>query len=107
MRSSKAQMTSRRRRSRVRRSRSDGSMIDRRQSVKGGSRSRSAAALQAPTGVVFPTGAGEIRGLVGVLRCEGLFGIHAVAGGLVGTQAAIVAHVDLWHDDIGLLVIAT
>src|SRR3546814_9995837 len=78
MRSSKAQMTSRRGRSRVRRSRSDGSMIDRRQAVKGGSRSRSAAALPAPHGAVFQAGDGEIRGLVGVLRCEGLVDIDAV-----------------------------
>src|SRR3546814_14693657 len=90
MRSSKAQMTSRRGRSRVRRSRSDGSMIDRRQAVKGGSRSRSAAALPAPHGAVFQAGDGEIRGLVGVLRCEGLVDIDAVAGCLAGMQEAIV-----------------
>src|SRR3546814_20872598 len=105
MRSSKAQMTSRRGRSRVRRSRSDGSMIDRRQAVKGGSRSRSAAALPAPHGAVFQAGDGEIRGLVGVLRCEGLVDIDAVAGCLAGMQEAIVQEVGRGKDRIGLVVV--
>src|SRR3546814_18237234 len=101
MRSSKAQMTSRRGRYRVRRSRSDGSMIDRRQAVKGGSRSRSAAALPAPHGSVFPAGAGGIRGLVGVLRVEGLGGLDPVAGVLARGAETIVADVGMGEDPPG------
>src|SRR3546814_7359316 len=106
MRYSNAQSTPRLGRSRVRRSRGDGSMLGRRQAVKGGSRSRSAAALPAPHGAVFQAGYGEIRGLVGVLRCEGLVDIAAVAGCLAGMQEAIVEDVGMGQDRIGLVVVA-